>query len=189
MPQPASNDNQNHDQGAGAPATKFRIGDTETSDFAAVQAHIDAQAAELATLREFQTSTVKNERTGFVEALADANKILATQKDVFSNMALKMSPDEFTAFRDSFGESGPHRMLGNYAAQQQTAPAPGTPQADAQTQAADQDAIDAAQVRMHAAVASSPEEVEAIAGYTCFTSLKARHPEATVESVLAGNYS
>ena len=189
MPQPASNDNQNHDQGAGAPATKFRIGDTETSDFAAVQAHIDAQAAELATLREFQTSTVKNERTGFVEALADANKILATQKDVFSNMALKMSPDEFTAFRDSFGESGPHRMLGNYAAQQQTAPAPGTLQADAQTQAADQDAIDAAQVRMHAAVASSPEEVEAIAGYTCFTSLKARHPEATVESVLAGNYS
>lgn len=189
MPQPASNDQQNHNQGPGDPAAKFRIGDTETSDFAAVQAHIDAQASELKTLREFQTNSVKSERTGFVEALAESNKILATQKDVFSNMALKMTPEEFTSFRDSFGDAGPHRMLGNYAAQQQSAPAPGSPEAGASQQIAEQDSIDAAQVRMHAAVASRPEDIQAISEYACFTSLKARHPEATVESVVAGNYS
>lgn len=184
MPQPAP-ENKTPETPA-APQASFRIAGKETSDFAAVQAHLDAQDAELATLREYRKETVKSERVGFVETLADTNKILATQKEVFSNMALKMDPEEFAKFRESFGEVGPHKLLGNYAAQQKAAPAPGTSEAGQRTEGQEQDVIDAAEVRMHSAIGAKPDD---IAGYVCFTSLKARHPEATVQSVLAGDYS
>ena len=51
---------------------------------------------------------------------------------------------------------------------------------------ADQDQIDSAEVSMHSMIGTKPE---VIATYACFTRIKARHPEATVESVLAGDYN
>lgn len=185
MPQAPQNEtptNQQHS--APAAPTSFRIAGTEVSDHAAVQAHLDAQEAELTALREFRTETVKAEREGFVEALAENRQILATQKDVYSNMVSKMDADEFAAFRDSFGDAGPQKLLGNYAAVRQEAP--GTPAAAEAQSVADQDQIDSAEVSMHSMIGTKPE---VIATYACFTRIKARHPEATVESVLAGDYN
>lgn len=184
MPQPGEQ-NKNHNQPP-AEQAKFRIGGNETADFAAVQQYIDAQEAELGSLRKFRTETVESERTGFVEALAEGGQILATQKDMFSNLALKMDADEFAAFRDSYEGAGPHKMLGKYAAHQQAAPVPGSPEADKDQSLADQDQVDVAEVRMHSAIGATPED---ISKYACFSRIKARHPEATIESVLAGQYS
>lgn len=186
MPQPAAQDNAQTPQTPAAPAAPaaFRVAGVETSDHAKVQEHLDAQEAELAALRAFRTEAVESERKGFVESLADAGTILATQKDVYSNLVLKMDADEFTAFRDSFGDAGPAKLLGNYAAQQQAAP--GTGEAAEKLTIAEQDGADTAEVRMHSAIGTPSAD---IATYACFTRIKARHPEATVESVLAGDYN
>lgn len=173
---------QSADPAPQAPAATFRVEGSETSDFAAVQAHIDAQAAELETLRKFQADTVTNERVNFVNSLADEGKILAPQKEMFSKLALNMNADDFSEFKASYEGAGPQKLLGKYGENQHSAPGAGPQAAD---DGSDADDVDAAQVRMHSAIGASHD---AIAEFGCFKSIQSRHPEATVEAVIAGTF-
>lgn len=173
---------QGTDPAPQTPAATFRVGGAETSDFAAVQAHIDAQEAELENLRKYQMDTVTAERENFVNSLADEGKILATQKEMFSKLALGMSADDFSEFKASYDGAGPQSLLGNYASGQHSAPGAG-PQA--QPDDTDTDEVDAAQVRMHSAIGTPSAD---LAKFECFKSIQSRHPEATVDAVIAGTY-
>lgn len=96
---------------AAAPAAphKFSVNGTETTDFAAVQAHIT-------TLEEFRKETVTAGRKNFVTGLATSNKILATQVPGLEEFALSLSDEQYKKWVGSFENAPANPVLGNHAA-------------------------------------------------------------------------
>lgn len=176
---------------------EFRIGKDTTSDFAAVQRHIDAQAeqlvaqdAELSSLREFQSSALTKERTDYVEGLKSKNLITGPQAEKFSKLALEMTPESFEVFKSAYADAEPHSMLENYGATSSVAPGasadtPGSQAFQAhREQMDDGEAILREQVKVHARAGRVTHEE--IAKYSCFTKLKAIHPDITIDQILQG---
>lgn len=179
------------------PSFEFRVGDDTTSDFAAVQRHIDTQAqrlaaqdTELTSLREFQSEALTRERTDFVESLKNGNVITAPQAEKFSNLVLKMDAEGFEMFKSAYADAEPHSLLENYAPTGTLAPGASadTPGAQAFNQRRDQEtdseSILREQVRMHAL--SGRATNEQIEKFDCFAKLKAIHPELTVSQIIQG---
>lgn len=182
---------------AARPSFEFRIGDDTTSDFAAVQRHVDAQAqrleaqdAELKGLREFQASALTKERTDYVEGLKEKNIITAPQAEKFSKLALEMSAESFEVFKSAYADAEPHPLLENYGPTGNVAPGASvdTPGSQAfnqhRDQETDEDSILREQVKMHALAGRATHED--IAKYECFTKLKAKNPDITVSQIIQG---
>jgi hypothetical protein len=91
-----------------APAT-FRINGAETSDHAAVQAHI-------ATLESFAASTVESGRLEFVSGLVTGNKIVAGQKEAFETLVKTLSDEQYEAFKASYATAPAMSLLANHGA-------------------------------------------------------------------------
>jgi len=97
--------------GAGQPAQstqptqplQFSIGGRQTTDYAAVQAHIIAIEGRNATLEQFATESAAAGRRNFVAALARESKILQTQvgddKTGLTAHALSLNDEQFAAFK------------------------------------------------------------------------------------------
>lgn len=87
---------------ADAPSDKapamFKIAGTETGDPTAVQNHIVA-------LEKFQSETAEANRKAFVTALATDGKILATQVDAMTGLALTMNDSQFDVFQASYKDA------------------------------------------------------------------------------------
>jgi hypothetical protein len=87
---------------ADAPSDKapamFKISGTETGDPVAVQAHIVA-------LEKFQGETAEANRKAFVASLATDGKILATQVDAMTVLAMTMDDSQFGAFQASYKDA------------------------------------------------------------------------------------
>lgn len=176
---------------------EFRLGKDTTSDFAAVQRHIDAQAeqlvaqeTELNSLREFQSAALTKERTDYVEGLKNRNLITGPQAEKFSKLALEMTPESFEVFKSAYADAEPHSMLENYGATSNVAPGasadtPGSQAFQAhREQMDDGEAILREQVKVHARAGRVTHEE--IAKYSCFTKLKAIHPDITIDQILQG---
>lgn len=90
---------------AAAPAPApfvFSIAGRQSTDFAAVQAHIAAVETENEELKNFQSETVKAGRESFISSLAADNKILASQVPGLQTLAATMSDEQFGMFRESY---------------------------------------------------------------------------------------
>lgn len=96
----------------GAPAAPaqpfvFSMNGQQTSDFAAVQAHITA-------LEQFRSDTTKSNRENFVTALAAGNKIPATQLDDYKELVLGMSSDQYAKWTKLHGDMEIPALLGQH---------------------------------------------------------------------------
>lgn len=199
---PASGASGTEDKGgatqhsAPRPAFEFRIGETTTSDFAAVQRHIDGQAkqitaqeTELTSLRQFQAEAVTKERTAFVTSLKDKNIITAPQAEKFSKLALDMGPEAFETFKSAYADAEPSPLLENYSSSNSVAPGasadtPGSQAFNRQRDTeSDADDILREQVRMHAMGGAKHADIEKFA---CFAKLKAKDSNITVAQILQG---
>lgn len=89
------------------PLQIFRVNGAETSDYAAVQAHI-------AALETFRVETVQHARTSFVESLAagPSPRITNPMKEAFSGLVITMSPEQFTAFQAGWAAAPAVPMTG-----------------------------------------------------------------------------
>lgn len=176
---------------------EFRIGKDTTSDFAAVQRHIDSQAeqitaqdAELTGLREFQSTALTKERTDYVASLVKDNIITAPQAEKFSKLVLSMDAEGFEMFKSAYADAEPHSLLENYGASSNVAPGasvdtPGSQAFNAERdKVSDEESILREQVKMHARAGRVTHEE--IAKYSCFTKLKAAHPDITVSQIIQG---
>jgi hypothetical protein len=98
------------DHGAGGGTLQFRVNGQPTSDFRAVQAHIE-------TLEQFQAETVATGRTDFVAALAGNGRIAATQIDGLNALVQTMTDAQFNAFRDSYKDAPANSLFATHGAQ------------------------------------------------------------------------
>jgi ATP-dependent Clp endopeptidase proteolytic subunit ClpP len=97
---------------SGAPASGdpnarnvFRVNNVATTDFAAVQRHID-------TLEEFQRETVTNSRRDFVKQLAGDNRILASQIGPTEEFVLDLSNEQYAKWVASWNAAPPVALVG-----------------------------------------------------------------------------
>lgn len=92
----------------------FTMNGSKSSDFAAVQAHINA-------LEAFRTESLEAARSNFVKSLADSNKIPATQVESMTAFVKGLAPeayDQYKAMMEATPEMG---IFGSYAAPAPTA--------------------------------------------------------------------
>jgi hypothetical protein len=85
----------------------FSVNGANTSDFAAVQAHITA-------LEAFQSETQEANRKGFVTALCAANKLPVTKKDSYEKFALGLTPAQYTSWTETFDDVEVPALLGQH---------------------------------------------------------------------------
>lgn len=137
-----------------APAFKFSINGAETTDFAAVQAHIS-------TLEQFRTETVTAGRKNFVSGLAASNKILASQVPGLEEFALELNDEQYKKWVGSFENAPAAQVLGNHA-NGVTNPDGTAPQTEAQKQAE----IDKGIVAQHRAAGMAQDVLEKTPSYT-----------------------
>lgn len=115
-----------HGKQAGVQA--FKINGQETTDFSAVQAHIDTLEG---TLRESDQQS----RADFVSALATAGKIAAPQIDSLTKHAQGLSAAQFAEWKKSYDDVPESSLFGRHGKQKQDEGAP----EDAATAAAEDD--------------------------------------------------
>jgi hypothetical protein len=98
---------QQHGAPAAPAAQVFSVNGQTTSDFAAVQAHITA-------LEKFRADTQEANRKGFVTALCAANKLPVTKKDSYETFALGLTPEQYTAWTETFDDVEVPALLGQH---------------------------------------------------------------------------
>jgi hypothetical protein len=96
----------------GAPAAPaqpfvFSVNGANTSDFAAVQAHITQ-------LEAFRSDTQESNRKNFVKALVASNKLPAPKQESYEKFALGLSPDQYTAWTETFDDMEVPALLGQH---------------------------------------------------------------------------
>ncbi len=91
----------------GRSATTFRVAGQPVSDFAAVQAHIDA-------LEHFQRETRDENRRMFVRHLVADHKIAATQGESLTAHALSLDDTQWTAFTAVYENAPSLRLFGEF---------------------------------------------------------------------------
>lgn len=74
---------------------QFRVNGQQTSDFAAIQSHIDM-------LEGYRAESIEMGRRSFVQELAQNNQILATQIEGLTNHALSLTDEQFASFRQMY---------------------------------------------------------------------------------------
>lgn len=89
------------------------INGVRTTDPTKIQAHID-------TLEGFANEAKKSGRQSFVDQLANDGKILASQKDLFTNQALRMDDEQYSEFVASWNEAPGLPLLGKHGVQDTT---------------------------------------------------------------------
>lgn len=135
------------------PVHKFSINGVETTDFAAVQAHIT-------TLEQFRTETVETGRKNFVSGLAASNKILASAVPGLEEFALSLSDEQYKKWVGSFENAPAAQVLGNHS-NGVTNPE-GTPQTEADKQVE----IDKGIIAQHKAAGMAQDVLEKTASYS-----------------------
>lgn len=170
------NVNPNDDKGAQRPST-FRINGVDTTDHAAVQAHIAAlearpgpatfrvNGAEIAdaavvqthidALEEFRQTSRDAGRKSFVEQLVKDGKIVASVQETFSNLALTMTDEQFTQFKAGYENAPKLPLLQNHGK-----PANQTSKDPAGDGSVSERAILEEAIRMHRNAGLSDEEIE-----------------------------
>lgn len=108
-PVPSENENKQENQdtathnhslnNGGTPAFAFSIGGKQTTDFAAVQAHINTIEAANAALEAFRTESVEAGKVEFVKSLIRDNKINASQEEQYIDYAKSQSDEGFAAWK------------------------------------------------------------------------------------------
>lgn len=136
------------------PVHKFSINGAETTDFAAVQAHIT-------TLEQFRTETVTAGRKNYVSSLASSNKILATQVPQLEEFALGLSDEQYKKWCESYASAPATPLLGNHAAG--TSNHNGTAEL---TEAQKQNEIDKGIVGQHRAAGMAQDVLEKTPSYS-----------------------
>jgi hypothetical protein len=82
-----------------------------TSDFAAVQTHIDA-------LEAFRDETTLTNRAEFVSGLVKDNKIAAPQGEPMTALVQTMTTEQFDAFRASYVDAPSLSLFGGFGSQE-----------------------------------------------------------------------
>lgn len=88
---------------------QFSVNGQPTTDFAAVQAHITTLEATIEHGREQQVE-------GFVQALADEGKILATQIDSLTGFAKSLDEGQYSAWAGQYGDMPKLPLFGHHGA-------------------------------------------------------------------------
>ena len=150
-----------HHGAPAAPAFTFSVNGQQTTDFAAVQAHISS-------LESFRSETTKVNRHSYVEALAHANKIPAPKLDKFKSSVEKMSNDQFLEFQDLYGDAEPSALISQHATADNTgsAPAPTAAKGDATDLV-----ILKEQVAMHRSAGTPVKAIEKMDSYKALIAL------------------
>lgn len=145
---------------------QFSINGAPTSDPLAVQAHITS-------LETFRSETLQSGRHSYVDGLATAGRILATQVDGFKAFATGLSDEQFAAWRTAMDVAPVVPALGLHGAPAQQS-TPGAPE-DAKVVAE----VDTLRniVSMHSARGASPEEIK---GLNSYKRLVALDPSAAI---------
>jgi hypothetical protein len=87
---------------------QFKISGSPTTDFAAVQRHIEV-------LETFQRETLENARKNFVNGLVTANKVPATQLDGLTEFALGLQPSQYEAWKKIYEDAPAMPLFGNHS--------------------------------------------------------------------------
>lgn len=95
--------------GLGGKSFQFSVNGQPTTDFAAVQAHITTLEATIEHGREQQVE-------GFVQALADEGKILATQIDSLTGFAKSLDEGQYSAWAGQYGDMPKLPLFGHHGA-------------------------------------------------------------------------
>ena len=112
------------DQEFKAPAFVFTIAGKETSDFAAVQAHIKGLEEQNEVYRIASEEQETNARTEFVNHLSQSNRILASSIDSTLEFAKSLSAEQFSAWKSTMEQTPAVPVLGVYSAGEPNAPTP-----------------------------------------------------------------
>jgi hypothetical protein len=95
------------DHGRVVETHSFTINCQETSDYAAVQAHIES-------LETFREAAIEDSRTSFVLELAKEGKIGNPQVEAFSKLAISMTHAQFDDFKAGFESAPAHNLFGTH---------------------------------------------------------------------------
>lgn len=153
---PADPNAQHGRQVPGAHA--FRVNGATTQDYSAVQAHID-------TLEGFRKETGEAHRKDFVSSLASQNKIMATQVDSLTEVALGLTDEAFAKFKESYGAAPGAPLFSNHGQQ-----GGGSPTPNAQD---DEREVLEARVKMHRQAGMSQENIEKTESFKKLQALQA----------------
>jgi hypothetical protein len=145
---PAAHASENVAEPAAAPAAPvamFRVRGVETSDFAAVQRHID-------TLEKFVEDSVETARRDFVTSLVSENKIAAPQQEPMEQLVLALNEEQFEAFKASYAAAPALALLASHGS--------GNPDLVGETNPAAQEIEDLEeQIAMHRRAGLSEEKI------------------------------
>lgn len=141
----------------------FSVNGQNTTDFAAVQAHI-------ANLEAFQKETRESGRKSFAAQLAADNKIPAAEVAEYEKFALSLDDSAYEAWSAMMGKTAANPIFGKYAQQgggEGTPQVGGTPTASGTPVSAEDQALSDAKdrVRQHGLAGMSPAQIEKTASF------------------------
>lgn len=99
-----SQQQQQYERPAGTPAATFSIGGQVTSDFAAVQRHID-------NLETVIRETTEATRDEYVSNLASSNRIMASEVSDLQAFARTLTAEQYTAWKKQFDGRQPNPLF------------------------------------------------------------------------------
>lgn len=145
----------------------FKINGADSTDFAAVQAHV-------ATLEAFRKETYETNIKSFIAHLASpaVNKILASQIDATETFAFGLTPEQFASWKATFEAAPAQPVLGTYGAQVEANE--GTGASNAQSQDEEELAIAEGVVAQHRRGGMTPAQIEQTASFKKMTALQAK---------------
>lgn len=154
----------------------FMLSGQSTTDFAAVQAHINS-------LEQFRRETEESAVENFVNQLVSDNKLLASQKDKTVAWAKALPAEQFAAWRDIQGDTPAHPIVGQqFGATNQTTEGSGA-QPNQATATMLQEYEDAAAiVRMHTKAGMKQADLEKQASYQKMKALEPQVQAAKAQS-------
>ena len=142
----------------------FSINGSQTTDFAAVQAHIASLETLNTELAKFRTDTLEAQRVEFVKGLATANKIGANQIDAFNKFAKGLSDEQYADWAGTFEAAPAQSLLQNHGSQ---TPADASPDAGSgDDKPADPLAVPKGVIRQLHAAKVSAEQIKRTAQYS-----------------------
>jgi len=111
-------------QSVAAQSVAFTLSGKATTDAAEVQAHITQLESNNRVLATFKKEQLETGRKTFVEELAkgDHPKIVATQVDPLTQLALSLSDEQFANFKASYDSAVPVSLVAGHGVQDTGAP-------------------------------------------------------------------
>jgi hypothetical protein len=141
----------------------FSVGGRQTTDFAAVQAHIDQLETRNANLEAVQTEQRNATRTAFAKGLVASGKILPIKEDDTVKFCLGLSDEMFASYQSQFEGAPAAPVMGQFGLSQ--APAPGSQQGVAPSEQDKKIADLKDQVQMHRASGLPAETIKNFNSY------------------------